>query len=100
MAHLEGGIHEDRCATQHAVQHHQALAHERQANNYACEPKGPDKMRAYDDREYIANPNTLMQQRHLNLTQRAQVIKEKLQLPKLSARTIWRVYGEFETKYI
>ena len=62
--------------------------------------RGPDKMLAYDDRAYIANPKTLMQQRHLNLTQRAQVIKEKLQLPKLSASTIWRVYGEFGTKYI
>ena len=62
--------------------------------------RGPDKMLSYADRAYIANPNTLMRQRHLSLAQRAEVIREKLQLPELSASTIWRVYFEFGTKYI
>jgi hypothetical protein len=49
---------------------------------------------------YIANPKTLMDQRHLNLDQRAEVIKRERNLPKLSASTVWRVYQEFGAKYI
>ena len=43
--------------------------------------RGPEKMLSYSDRVYIANPKTLMQQRHLNLEQRAHVIKRELNLP-------------------
>ena len=43
--------------------------------------RGPEKMLSYSDRVYIANPRTLMQQRHLNLEQRAHVIKRELNLP-------------------
>ena len=49
---------------------------------------------------YIANPKTLMEQRHLNLNQRAEVIKRERNLEKLSATTVWRVYKEFGAKYI
>lgn len=62
--------------------------------------RGPVKMLSYSDRVYIANPRTLMEQRHLNLQQRAEVIKRELDLPKLSAMTVWRVYREFGAKYI
>ena len=62
--------------------------------------RGPDKMLSYSDRVYIANPKTLMEQRHLNLDQRAEVIKRERNLPKLSASTVWRVYQEFGAKYI
>jgi len=62
--------------------------------------RGPDKMLSYSDRVYIANPKTLMEQRHLNLHQRAEVIKRERNLPKLSASTVWRVYQEFGAKYI
>ena len=57
-------------------------------------------MLSYSDRVYIANPKTLMEQRHLNLDQRAEVIKRERNLPKLSASTVWRVYQEFGEKYI
>ena len=57
-------------------------------------------MLSYQDRLYIANPKTLMEQRHLNLDQRAEVIKRKRNLEKLSATTVWRVYKEFGAKYI
>lgn len=57
-------------------------------------------MLSYSDRVYIANPKTLMEQRHLNLDQRAEVIKRERNLPKLSASTVWRVYQEFGAKYI
>ena len=57
-------------------------------------------MLSYSDRVYIANPKTLMEQRHLNLHQRAEVIKRERNLPKLSASTVWRVYQEFGAKYI
>jgi hypothetical protein len=57
-------------------------------------------MLSYLDRVYIANPKTLMDQRHLNLDQRAEVIKRERNLPKLSASTVWRVYQEFGAKYI
>ena len=62
--------------------------------------RGPVKMLSYSDRVYIANPRTLMEQRHLNLEQRAEVIKRELNLPKLSAMTVWRVYREFGANYI
>jgi hypothetical protein len=39
--------------------------------------RGPEKMLSYLDRVYIANPKTLMEQRHLNLDQRAEVIKRE-----------------------
>jgi hypothetical protein len=32
-------------------------------------------MLSYQDRVFIANPKTLMEQRHLNLEQRAELIK-------------------------
>ena len=57
-------------------------------------------MLSYSDRVYIANPKTLMEQRHLSLDQRAEVIKRELNLPKLSGITVWRVYREFGAKYI
>ena len=62
--------------------------------------RGVVKMLSYSDRVYIANPRTLMEQRHLNLEQRAELIKRELNLPKLSAMTVWRVYREFGAKYI
>jgi transposase len=62
--------------------------------------RGPEKMLSYLDRVYIANPKTLMEQRHLNLDQRAEVIKRERNLVKLSATTVWRVYREFGAKYI
>jgi transposase len=34
------------------------------------------------------------------LEQRAELIKRELNLPKLSAMTVWRVYREFGAKYI
>jgi hypothetical protein len=37
--------------------------------------RGPKKMLSYNDRVYIANPRTLMEMRHLSLTQRAQVLQ-------------------------
>ena len=57
-------------------------------------------MVSYVDRVYIANPTTLMVQRHLNLEQRAEAIKRERNLPKLSGMTVWRVYREFGAKYI
>ena len=57
-------------------------------------------MLSYVDRVYIANPTTLMVQRHLNLEQRAEAIKRERNLPKLSGMTVWRVYREFGAKYI
>ena len=49
-------------------------------------------MLSYHDRVYIANPRTLMDMRHMSLAQRADVLRYKLQLPKLSAMTVWRCY--------
>ena len=57
-------------------------------------------MLSYQDRVFIANPKTLMEQRHLNLEQRAELIKRQRNLPKLSGVTVWRVYREFGAKYI
>ncbi len=62
--------------------------------------KGPKKMLSEDDRIYIANPRTLMDMRHLSLAQRAEVLRERLHLPKLSAMTVWRCYQEFGAKYV
>ena len=62
--------------------------------------RGVVKMLSYSDRVYIANPRTLMEQRHLNLEQRAELLKRELNLPKLSAMSVWRVYREFGAKYI
>ncbi len=62
--------------------------------------RGPCKMLSYNDRVYIANPRTLMEQRHLSLEQRAEKLKRELGLPKLSAMTVWRVYQEFGAKYV
>jgi transposase len=41
-----------------------------------------------------------MQQRHLSLAQRAEVLRERLNIPKLSAMTVWRCYQEFGAKYV
>ena len=38
--------------------------------------------------------------RHLSLAQRAEVLKQRLNIPKLSAMTVWRYYQEFGAKYI
>ena len=62
--------------------------------------KGPKKMLSDRDRMFIADPRTLMEQRHLSLAQRAEVLRERLQLAKLSAMTVWRCYQEFGAKYI
>ena len=57
-------------------------------------------MLSYNDRVYIANPRTLMEMRHLSLIQRAEVLRERLNLPKLSASTVWRCYMELGAKYV
>ena len=62
--------------------------------------RGPGKMLSYSDRVYIANPKTLMTQRHLSLAQRAEVLRRDMNLPNLSAMTVWRVYQELGAKFI
>ena len=62
--------------------------------------RGPLKMLNYDTRAYFANPQTLMEMRHLSLTQRAEVLKQRFGLAKLSAMTVWRYYREFDAKYV
>ena len=62
--------------------------------------RGPDKMLSYAHRVFIANPRTLMEMRHLSLIQRAEALKQRLGLKKLSPSTVWRCYKEFGAKYI
>ena len=57
-------------------------------------------MLSYNDRVYIAIPRTLIEMRHLSLIQRAEVLRERLNLPKLLAMTVWRCYQDFGAKYI
>ena len=57
-------------------------------------------MLSESDRIYIANPRTLMDMRHLSLAQRAEVLRERLHIRKLSAMTVWRCYQEFGVKYV
>ena len=62
--------------------------------------RGPGKMLSYSDRVYIANPKTLMTQRHLSLAQRAEVLRRDMNLVNLSEMTVWRVYQELGAKFI
>ena len=62
--------------------------------------RGPEKMLSYDHRVFIANPRTLMEMRHLSLVQRAEALRQKLGLQKLSDMTVWRCYREFGAKYV
>jgi transposase len=61
--------------------------------------RGKQRMLSEAQRHYIASPQMLLEMRHLSLAQRAEVIRERLNLPSLSAMSVSKIYRECGARY-
>ncbi len=61
--------------------------------------RGKQRMLSEAQRHQIASPQMLLEMRHLSLAQRAELIRERLNLPSFSAMTLSKIYRECGARY-